>query len=570
VAVVVTYPLVRVLGTHVAGIPGDTGVFLWCVDVFWSNLREGLNPFFTRRIFYPIGVNLAASSCPMFLALLGEPFGSELPLFAGLLALASPIVAAIGAMLLADAVIDDLGAAAVAGLLYGFCPTLLSLLWGSQLAQVAAAAMMPFGILAVLRFWRTAGWSPLLAVTVLAWAMLLTQVYTTVAFVAYAAATSLVLVRPSGTRRHFRRLAVIVLLNVVIARVLFGWVYPPVDLTDLPRGGYGFTSRSVVNLADLLVPSDRNPLLGSLYRMWASDFFNREINSYFLGWMTFPLAVYAAVRGRRLPPVRALAIGGLVVLVLALGSAFRLGPIILVEGRWTPFEILHRLPVMEMLDAPRRFVVGVALAVAVLAGVGVSILRRRSARPRTVVAAALVVFALDYGQIGLPVTSLAVPAVYQTLATRPGDGTLLEIGGGLVYSAGSLGLDGILHPSHQMYWQTVHRKPRIGGYVARFPRSTYAQFRNAPILGEILLMAHAGKGSPPNVTYRPEDVTTFIRAYDLRWIIVPASKRQMEYAQAIDGILDGHVMSAECGPDGAFLYTVSEDAPPSVPPDRTA
>lgn len=557
-AIVVTYPLVRHLGTAVAGRPGDTGFFLWCMDTFWTNLREGTNPFVTSRIFYPTGANLAYSSCAPLLSLLAWPWLADLPLFAALLALTSLVVAAIGTMLLVRELTADAGAAIIAGGLYGFCPTVLSLLWESQLAQTVAAAMVPFGMLFLLRFWRTGGWRPLLGLAATAWGMFLIQFYSLVAFLLLGTVMSLVLIPRHVTRRHVRRLALVLATSTMLLWALTTLVYPPIDFADLPRGGYGFTSRSVVNLADLLVPSERHLLFGSHHRAWASDAFNRDVDSYFLGWVVLPLALGAAARSWRRPAVAAIAVAGLVVLLLAAGSAIRIGPAVLFEREWTPFDWFRRLPTMEMLDSPRRFVVGTAFAVTVLAGVGLAMLARWSRRRHMVLAAGIALGVLDYGQVGMPVTPLAVPAVYRILADRPGTGTVLELGGGLAYSSGGLGLDWGIPSSHLMYWQTVHRKPRIGGYVARIPRSVFRQFRYTPILGELFAMTHGGKGPPPNTTYLPEEVTAFLRTFDVGWVIVPPHKRQADYAEVVEGILAGHLTSMECSPDGALLYTLAD------------
>ena len=563
VAAIVSYPLVRHLGTALAGIPADAGVHLWCMDTFWTNLRAGENPFFTNRIFYPIGTNLAHSSCVPVLSLFALPFLSHLILYGGLITLLSFVVAALGMALLVRTLTADDGAAAVAGLLYGFNPVLLSLVWVSIFVQLASAAFLPFAVLFFVRFMRSAGLRPLLGLSAVAWMIALTHVYTAAAFIVTMVVLGVVMMPGRMTREHAGWALLAGAGNLAVLWILLRFVFPPLDASDIPRGGYGFTSASVVNLADLLVPSARNPLLGWLNGKWATDGNNGDLNSYFLGWGILTLAVGAVVCRCRDREVVALAAAGAAVLLVACGTAIRVGGTILLTHEWTPFEWLSRLPFFELLDSPRRLVVGVPVAVTALAGVGLAMLAASTGCRRTVLVFGVALFALEYGQLGSPVHEIPVPAIYERLAAEPAPRTVLELGGGLAASANAFGLDWSTPSPFLMYWQTIHRKPRVGGYIARIARSTDAWFRAQPVLSDLFTMTHAAAGQWSGRRFSPEEVEKFIDTFNLGYVVIPPYPRHAEYAAVIEELLAGRIARSERDEAGYVFYVlVAAHEPP--------
>jgi hypothetical protein len=92
-----------------------------------------------------------------------------------------------------------------------------------------------------------------------------------------------------------------------------------------------------------------------------------------------------------------------------------------------------------------------------------------------------------------------------------------------------------------MYWQTMHRKPRVGGYLARLPWSTYNWFHRTPIISDILLMTHRGAGKWTGKAYSPDAIQRFIKTFDLGYVIIPPSERRQYYTEVMDGLLAGRI-----------------------------
>jgi hypothetical protein len=188
----------------------------------------------------------------------------------------------------------------------------------------------------------------------------------------------------------------------------------------------------------------------------------------FPGVLPIALATLALVRGLRrrdgrdVPVTRSVlgfyaALGG-----LACWASF--GP----DGGL--YTLLHEtMPFFSMIRAPARFGLLVTMALAILGGVGLASLDRSlAARPRRVVVAVVLVFAVARSTVGglvlfdLPPTPLA----YQRLSALP-RGAVAEF----PFWIGPV--DRHRHTEY-MLWSTVHWQPLINGYSDHIPPAMVA------------------------------------------------------------------------------------------------
>lgn len=553
VACAVTHPLAWNLGTQLPGVEGDAPVILWAMDHFWSRLADGKTPFIAERILVPVGANLMYSAPVPVLAVFALPFLNNLILYGGLLTFTCLVGAAAGMARLVRVLSGDDGAAALAGLIFGFSPTMLSLVATGRLPQMSCVALMPLAVLALVRFVETGSGRPLVVISLVLWVLALTQVYSTASLFVLLVVMGLVLAPRMLKIRYLGAVAVAVGANLLVAWMLLRWVLPTGDISDVPGGGFGFTSTGVVNLQDLLLPSGRNPVLGAFHE-YGYDRWNGDIPSYFLGWGVLAIGLGGVVSRWRDPRTVALLLGGVATVLVAAGSVVRFGPRELLGPGQVPFDWLVSLPYLGLLDTPRRLIVAATVPVAALAGIGLAGLVRWTGRRRLVLLAALLLVAVEYGQVGGVVSEVPVPEIYRRLATRPGAQTVFEFGGGLAYSSGHLGVDLSTPSAFLMYWQTLHRKPRVGGYVARTTRSTYRWFQEVPIAGDLLA---AISGEWPGKTYSDEEVDTFVRTFNLGYVVIPPGGRRDEYAEITEALLHGWIAEREHDEAGYLLYILS-------------
>jgi len=162
------------------------------------------------------------------------------------------------------------------------------------------------------------------------------------------------------------------------------------------------------------------------------------------------------------------------------GFLLSLGPVLQIAGRWAwiplPFAVcFFVIPGFSSMRAPGRFAVLVALAIAVLAGMGFDALRRKranAARPLFVVilvAAFLLAWCPRIPFVPAPNPS-SMPPVYAWLAAEPGLDPLLELP-----MPGSVREENETHARRQV-WVLYHKKPRLDG-VSGFVSSSYEEFR---------------------------------------------------------------------------------------------
>jgi hypothetical protein len=489
-AVVTTYPLVRHLGVGLPGLPfQDQTQYLWCVDTFWTQVLAGVSPFWTDRVLYPLGANLMHTGLAPFVSLFALPFLHHLVLYLALVVLVSLVAAALGMRALVLRLTGDRRAATIAGCFYGFSPVVLSFADSSHYYKVVSAALLPWGVGALIAFMRTPRVRTLVALSAVTWSLLFTDYYMTVLFILIV----LIVGVPFLRRPHVPLVAGALVANLLLVVALTRWVFPPLDTAELMTGGASFWGHAVVNLADFFVPSSSNPLLGSLGR-FAFDRPNGDVEGYYVGLGVLLLAGLGFRRGRPREVVP-LAIAGLLATALACGTRVHAGSTILVEDKPTPWYWLVHLPYLNVLDLPRCFVMGTQLILATLAGVGLARLLAARTRGRLILVAALLVFAVEYGQVGMQLFTPRVPDVYYRLAAMP-DRTLLELPSGVTESKMVFGYD-LSRPSNneQMYLQTIHRKRRVGAYLSRIPRATYEWFDAQPVIGDIFFLTNPGLGS---------------------------------------------------------------------------
>jgi len=559
-ALAVTFPLGHQLGTAVPGPRGDACTYAWAADNFWIALTAGQSPFWTQRIFYPIGQNLMHSTTAPFVSALALPFWpSHLVLFLGLLAIVALVVAGWSMRLLVFRVTSDAAAAGIAGFWYVISPPLVSLVQANHYYTVVAGGLLPLVLLAAHEFLRSGRRRWLVLGSALAWALVFTDYYVTVLTAVMLAVLGLVHWRV--VLRQWRPLGSVIAANVLCGCAVVATL-PSLDTTGITIGGEWFWAAATINLADLVIPRAENVLWGGLSR-FAFDRPNGDID-YFLGWGILVLAASGAYRYRKRRFIVGAVVAALVALLLACGIRLRMAHVTVDPGVWMPWRWLVRVPSLALLDAPRRFVLGTQVVVLVLAGLGLAHWRR----PAVALVAGLAIGLLDYGQLGMQTTEMSVPEAYRWLAEDPGDGVLLELPGGITESknvfGGLLGLDfgGRAENNEQNYWQTVHRKRRVAGYVSRIPRSTYEWFAAQPVMGDLLVLTStAGTWNGRTVaslpSYPRETLERFHCAFDIGYVMLSPNPRQDLFARTVERLFEGKILRMARDPQGYALYRIA-------------
>jgi hypothetical protein len=204
------------------------------------------------------------------------------------------------------------------------------------------------------------------------------------------------------------------------------------------------------------------------------------------------LAAWAVLRGRAPQenveaeaalPARRWAIIGFVFFVWALG------PHLVVFGVNTgmplPHALIRYVPIVANARVPGRSIVVTYLAMAVLCATTVAEWRRRGRRGAWLPLVAALMIGADYLPAPFPLVALDRPPIYDVLKARPEGGSVCELPLGVRDGFGERGL----FDDRVLYYQTIHQRPLVGGFVARLPRAVDAAYSLDPLLSALLRLS---------------------------------------------------------------------------------
>ena len=508
------------LGSAIPGY-GDASWFLW--DLWWFKhaLTHAIDPLTTNLVFFPLRDVPMMWQTPLN-ELLGVPlqlvFG--LTLAYNILLLTASVLSAYMTYRLGYYLTQDRRAAFVAGLVFAFCPYRQAHDLGHL--SLVTTQWLPFLAWRILRFGqdptgRNAVWFGVgLALVGLS----------TPYYLLYGAAPMLVLctiyafrVNRAGVMARSSYINAAVGLGLAFM-VLLPFYLPYVSTSPDVREALSRASSEAQNWsADLLgyfLPPAWNPLLGKWTWPWYRHFINptlaeKTVFPGFIAWALATIGVITSWRRRR----------PLVLLWVALGAAaimFSMGPYLEINGRrmcTMPYALIRSWPIVNALRVPARLAVTLQLAVAALTALGVAALLARVKRElRTPVVVVLTLAFLLEAQFMFPFPSSPtyVPKFYQELAKRPESLGVLE----LPLNSGM---------TWYQYYQTVHRKPLVHGYLGRMPARLYEFEQRSPVVSALIELSPDHPTIPPISDIQvkglaPGESRSLLRGDGIGWVIL--------------------------------------------------
>ena len=491
IAVIVTFPLILHFGTHVPSDGatnaqnGDALQNYWDYWWAWRALRSGQNPYYSPLLYAPYGAPLYLHTLNLFNGLASIPiqiiFGMT-PAYNTVILL-SFTLAGYFAYLLAAHVSRSRLAGLAAGASYAFGSYHIMHLLGHT--NLLASEWLPAYILCLLLATEATGRRRTILVLLAAGALLLLMlcdlqyalfgILFTVLFVAWKAIARRA-VAPLAVAAAIGLLWAVAALPVIIPtmrEVQHGVTEPPAMF------GPGSAETYSADVWSFLVPSPMHSIWGAWAKQLQRHFTIPPVEGVvFLGYIPIVLAlVGVALNWRR---ARFWLVMALAFLILALG------PNLHINGVWRfgdtgwnfglPFQLFGLLPGLNLLRVPVRFALLVSLCIGVLAALGLVGLARLVPPLARVGVRSVLLPVLLAGivveHIAVPFPLEAVPAApfYTQLAASPEQGTILE-------------WPVSLKRARSNYYQTIHGRPIIGGYVSRqlaYPLRALPPFRGTP------------------------------------------------------------------------------------------
>jgi hypothetical protein len=259
-----------------------------------------------------------------------------------------------------------------------------------------------------------------------------------------------------------------------------------------------------LDLLAFAVPNPMHPWFGAPFQAWLRQQPHTYIeNVASIPWTIMVLLVAAFVCLRAPAPRYWLAFTTFFAL-LSLGPFVHVGGLHLYVP--TPWAFLRYVPIVGAARMPTRIAALVMFGVAMLAAYAVRELRARVRRPGLLAAAASVLLVFELLPAPRRLYDAAVPNIYRIVAADPRPVVLLNLPFGFRDGLSSHGSS----TSMAQYFQTVHEKPILGGYISRLPSDDVAEYLRRQVTSALIDLSEGRSLTPER------RAAVVRRAHDLR------------------------------------------------------
>ena len=353
-------------------------------------------------------------------------------------------------------------------------------------------------------------------------------------------------VRPMTANGHSRILVIVATLAVAALLVGSPLVVRGWDL--LTSGEYvsqRYFWRSApkgVDVSTLLIGTRYSGLLGR----WLEPLHDRAAldgidDSAWLGVVPLGLSVMAVCAHYREPHVRRWTVIGVMFFI------WSLGPHLMVAGMNTgmvlPQVLTRYIPIVSNARIPGRAIVLTYLALAMLSAYSVARWRvsGRDKHPYVMAALAGLLIA-DYIPRPFVVTRLDRPGIYPVLRDRPESGVIMELPLGVRDGFGERGL-----LDHRiLFYQTIHERPQVGGFVARLPPGVSRFYLEDPLLSGLLRLS-GDRSLPDTPLPAAEAGLERLRNHGVRFVVLNRDVASPELGDYVERVLPLRLLTKDDG-----------------------
>jgi len=269
-----------------------------------------------------------------------------------------------------------------------------------------------------------------------------------------------------------------------------------------------------VDVVSFFLPNPNHPFAPEAIRAWLTP----RPDQYLENVASIPLValiVIGAAIGAQWRPSR------IWIAVTAAFGLLALGPFVHVAGFNThipgPWAFARYVPVIRLARTPARLSIVVMLGVAMLFAAALSHLGDRWPRRRRLLLSAMALAVLfELSPVPRPLYSASVPAFYTRVALDPRDVTLMELPVGVRDGTSSVGD----FTARSQFFQTVHGKPLVGGYLSRVSRKRIAQLRQDPLLDALITLSEGGNLDGVREAALVERGPEFIRRGRIAYVVI--------------------------------------------------
>ena len=511
-------------------VPGyaDCHYYLWSLWWFKTSLFNLSNPFYTNYMYYPEGVHMwFVDNAP-----LNGLFSIPLQILFGLAAsykiiwILTFIFSGYAMFLLVRYITRNPYAAFISGLVFMFCPYRFAHALGHM--NLISTIWIPLYILYFLKTINEPKRVNILILSVMFLFNMLSSYYYVVFLLAFSILYLLYFYltdRELLNANTAKRITLSLIISGIFSMPL---IYPMFRELLSAKIRYMYSEGFVVYSADLLgfiLPSIFHPLFKNYVAGIYTNFTGNDAEfTVFVGYTVLILSILSILKLKS-NYVSFWALCSIIFFVLSLG------PLLHINGLFNfyvenysvylplPYSILMRIPIFSLARVPSRWDIMLILSLSVLVGYMIDYVSRISVYSEMrkkfiyILISGLILF--EFLSIPFPMISADVPSFYHKIAADKEDYVILEIPslhGNLIY------------PNH-LYYQVVHGKRLIGGYVGRANVIPY------PSIIEELWMGDQPSTST-NVTIDHNETTLLLNLYNIKYIVLHTNLLNPEQIQA--------------------------------------
>lgn len=523
--ILLTYPLALKLNTQVCGNMGDKYQFIWNFWWFHKALVDfKINPFFTSYLYHPNGTSLLLSTTTLFNTLLSVPLQALLSRVTiyNLLVLFSFWASAIGMYCLVFHLTRSTLASLVSGIIYSFSAYHFAHALGHL--NLLSIEWIPFFILYLIKAFQGKGARNLFIASVFMVLNALCCWYYLVYCLLFLGLAVVYFLIPWN-----RKEGLVVIRKAVQILCLSAVFLSPLTVPmaiEKARGHYlgGHDPGDFpADLVSFFVPNLTSTYSFFFYPVWSRLRSGPTEGSNYLGLSVLFLVIYSVLKSPR-------SSRSFWLFMTSLFFLFSLGPFLNILGKALPVPLPYLLyhylvPFSDIAGVPARFHIMTTACISVLAGYGVKAMwermrdRRSSRWGRSCSGLRLLPIAIwiliDHLHIPMIVTKTSVSPFFKSLAQEADDYAILDR----------------TEPSQALFFQTIHDKRLIGGYVSRVSSANARFLEETDPLKVVLSgsLSRASKNGPDDAAHARKE----FHRLQIKYIVYPKQERTYRFVEGL-------------------------------------
>jgi len=531
-----TFPLIlNFYSSFISEPNGDAPQFIWNAFIFKENIQKFKNPFYTDKIFYPLGTGLVMHDYSIIYGLLNLFIKN--PIFSINMGIyLSSVFSGLGGYYLSKYFLQNQVLSFINGFIFAFSPFRTNHLLGHY--GLIFTLSIPFFILFFVKSFKWNGtyisylnkknfFSSILFFLISLISHYYLSYFLIIFIVLYLIFHKRFFCKTKLNKKHILFFLLFwIILNCSLLLLHFLNIFPEESKENL-KWSIKYASSLSADLACFLIPFNYSRFFASSRIKDIHSFLIKGLpveNTSFLGYTLLIIFLFYLKKRRYLnfkyPELQFVLFLTLSYFILSIPFVRIFGKLIFI----LPTAVFHIIPFFNNLRCPVRFTLMLYLFIPILCG---SVLKEyifKNFSHKFSIFFSVCIFLLiliEYFPQRYPLEKYEnIPTVYFFLRNNE-DGTLLEIPFGIEDAFKTIGKSG----RNQMYYQIVHEKKRIGGYISRVNPKIFNFFETDPVLKQLIDLFERGNEINFTRLFSPAEIKLFIKKFDIKYILIYPSYR---------------------------------------------